>query len=492
MKHTLLICLWACLALPASANSEYEAFLKQNTMDMAAEQQAFQDYMDANDKAFLGFLKQSWKAVDVKKPIILDTKPKPVLLPKAPTPKPVPEQKPVVSTPVVEPIVIAKPQPITPPKPVKPKPSKPIPVKPQASVAVTLFGHDLSILKDKALKQSFSGKMSSDNIADFYTALASSNHQKVINDLKQSAEDLRLNPWGTAILFHRYVKVLGVSGHNAQQLTTWYLLVKAGFDARVAYNQNAFLLMPSKQGLYGVTYFTFNNTRYYAVSLDGENLDTGRAYTYSGKHSEARNPLDFDGNQKLLPSNDIKQKQLSFTYKGSKHNIQLSYDLGQVELANTTPQLGISQYAHEGLPEQTAHELLTQLQPIVNGKTEHEAVNILLRFMQTAFEYKTDGQQFNQENYLYPVETLHYPYSDCEDRAALFAWLVKNLLKLDTVLLDYPGHIAAAVAFNGKTHGDSWMHNGKRYTVTDPTYINASLGMTMPNLRAYKPKILTF
>ena len=47
------------------------------------------------------------------------------------------------------------------------------------------------------------------------------------------------------------------------------------------------------------------------------------------------------------------------------------------------------------------------------------SVNRLLRFVQTAFEYKTDEDQFNTENYLFPLETLHYPYSDCEDRSAL-------------------------------------------------------------------------
>lgn len=480
-------------ALPTQADSEYDEWLKQNSMDMGAAKQEFQDYMDAEDKAFLGFLKQQWKAVEVKKPVVLDTQPKPVLLPKAPKPS---VDKPVAdNTPVIEPIVIA--QPVVP----EPLPEATPDVTPQAvkptqlpanTVEVVLFGHTLNLIEDKALKQSFNGKVNSDNIADFYAALAGTPHDKLIKDLTHIAQKLKLNAWGTAVLFHRYVQALNVNGHNAQQLTTWYLLVKAGFDARVAYNQNAFLLMPSKQALFGVTYFTFSGTRFYAVSLDGKKLNTGRAYTYDGKHVGANEALDFNNNQQLLSSNQIKQKDLRFSYQGETHNIQLHYDLGQIELAKTTPQLAISQYAHEGLPQSTANELLSQLAPLVKGKSEQDAVNLLLRFVQTAFSYKTDEQQFREENYLYPVETLHYPYSDCEDRAALFAWLVKDLLKLDVVLLDYPGHIAAAVALSAKTVGDSWKLNGRRYTVTDPTYINASAGMTMPTLKAYTPKLLTF
>lgn len=489
MKYSAVLGLLSIISAATFADSEYDEWLKQNAMDMGEAKQEFQDYMDAEDKAFLGFLKQQWKAVEVKKPVFLDDKPKPVLLPKAPKPadeKPIADNTPVIKLPVIEPIIIAK--------PFKPEPApKPQPAQPTVNtIEVNLFGHSLNLIEDKKLKQSFKGKMSSDNIADFYSALASSPHDKVVNDLTTTAQRLKLNPWGTAVLFHHYVQALNVNGRNAQQLTTWYLLVKAGFDARIAYNQNAFLLMPSKQALFGVTYFTFSNTRFYAVSLDGEKLSTGRAYTYDGKPSGANTPLDFDNNQQLLASSQIKQKDLSFKYQGQTHNIQLHYDLGQIELAKTTPQLAISQYAHEGLPKSTSDELLLQLAPLVQGKSEQDAVNLLLRFVQTAFEYKTDEQQFREENYLYPIETLHYPYSDCEDRAALFAWLVKRLLKLEVVLLDYPGHIAAAVAFDGNTQGDSWMFNGRRYTVTDPTYINASAGMTMPDLQAHKPKLLTF
>jgi hypothetical protein len=82
-----------------------------------------------------------------------------------------------------------------------------------------------------------------------------------------------------------------------------------------------------------------------------------------------------------------------------------------------------------------------------------------------------------------------YPLSDCEDRSILFAWLVRNLTGLDVVSLNYPGHVATAVAFKGKVDGDSIVYKGKRYTVADPTYMNARSGMTMPKFRAVTPKI---
>jgi hypothetical protein len=279
---------------------------------------------------------------------------------------------------------------------------------------------------------------------------------------------------------------------NSQQLFTWFLLVKSGYDARLAYNHSAFLLMPSAQSLFGVTYFTLDRKRYYAVSLDGKQVNAGQAFTYAGKHDSANKSINFSGTSKINPSKQINSKQLSFDFDGQKHLISLNYDLALVNFSNTLPQLGIEYYPQQGLPQATSQQLLKQLRPLVEGKTELEAVNLILRFVQTAFQYKTDGQQFNQENYLLPIETLHYPYSDCEDRASLFSWLVESLLDLDAVLLDYPGHIAAAVHFTKPPAGDQLSYQGKIYTVTDPTFINARAGMAMPQLRNTKPKILNF
>jgi hypothetical protein len=132
----------------------------------------------------------------------------------------------------------------------------------------------------------------------------------------------------------------------------------------------------------------------------------------------------------------------------------------------------------------------TQLAKIIEGKSEIEAANILLRFVQTAFKYKTDIDQFGYEKYFIPEETIYYPYSDCEDRAILYSYLVKNMLNLDTVLLDYPGHVATAINLKGSVGGDFVDFEGKRYYVADPTYINANIGMTMPNVAKYKPKVI--
>ncbi len=134
--------------------------------------------------------------------------------------------------------------------------------------------------------------------------------------------------------------------------------------------------------------------------------------------------------------------------------------------------------------------LVAALQPLVKGKTEQEAVSFLLRFVQTAFVYKTDPEQFGREKPLFPDETLFYDYSDCEDRAILFSYLVKSLCGLDVIGLDYPAHIATAVKFTDNIPGDAVIYQGKKYLICDPTYTNADAGVCMPNLKSVAPKVI--
>ena len=79
-------------------------------------------------------------------------------------------------------------------------------------------------------------------------------------------------------------------------------------------------------------------------------------------------------------------------------------------------------------------------------------------------------------------ETLFYPYCDCEDRSVLFIRLVRDLTKLDCILIYYPGHLAAAVNFNSDVNGDYILLNKKKFVVCDPTYIGAPVGVTMPDM----------
>jgi hypothetical protein len=181
---------------------------------------------------------------------------------------------------------------------------------------------------------------------------------------------------------------------------------------------------------------------------------------------------------------------LSFEYGGRRYDIEASYDEAHVNFLATYPQLDLAVYFQSEVGETVESPLLQQLAKEIEDMSEQEAINFLLRFVQTSLQYKTDEMQFGKENYLFPEETIYYPYSDCEDRSVLFAWLLTRLLGLDVVALSYPGHVATAVHLAQGAEGDYVTYNGRRYTVADPTYINATIGMTMPEYRSTRPEVI--
>ena len=247
--------------------------------------------------------------------------------------------------------------------------------------------------------------------------------------------------------------------------------------------------MSSRHQLYDTPFFIFDNQRYYAVSLDGTLHKPSGVYTYDGHYPGADKELDMRLRDKETYGDRINTRKLRFEYAGNDYEIEVAYEKARVDFLGTYPQLDLELYFASKVGDATASPLLDQLSVAIDGMDEQEAVNFLLRFVQTSFKYKTDERQFGQENYLFPEETIYYPYSDCEDRSVLFAWLVRRLLGLEVVGLSYPGHVATAVHLK-KSNGDYIVHEGRRFTVADPTYVNARAGMTMPGYKNARPEVI--
>ncbi len=74
----------------------------------------------------------------------------------------------------------------------------------------------------------------------------------------------------------------------------------------------------------------------------------------------------------------------------------------------------------------------------------------------------------HKEKRLTPEQTLLYDNSDCEDRAALFFYLVKEIYNLPMILLVYPQHVTTAIRFD-KPVGKPILYNGEKYSVCEPT-----------------------
>ncbi len=137
-------------------------------------------------------------------------------------------------------------------------------------------------------------------------------------------------------------------------------------------------------------------------------------------------------------------------------------------------------YANDPLVEELQNQLYPQMKTKLDGLSEYDAVNRLLNWVQTGFDYKFDSEVWGDDRPFFGEETLFYPYCDCEDRAILLSHLVRDLLGLNAALVYVPGHLAMAVEFNEAVDGCYFDVDGRRFVFCDPTFINAEVGEYSP------------
>ena len=428
------------------------------------------------------------------KPQTTPVKPQPVA-PKAEPTKPTkPQATPVKPQPVApkaEPTTPAKPQatPVKPqPKP-KAKPAMQSSLQKEFYPSVAINYCNTKLYIDASMKGVINITSSQEcAVADGYEALCRSNYKPLIANCQQAQKDFRLNDWGVFLFVKTAAEAL-CNDENSCIVMQQFLLNELGYRAKMARrgDRNQLLLFVATDCMvYGHPYFTKEGLNYY--NINGTEACT--FYMCNQDSKKAKIPVAMRLNNVPALNSGVVSRQR--TNKAGNVSVSVNVSKSLMDFYASMPQCDYGVYAKAPVAGSLAQEVLGTLRPLVQGKSEVDAANLLLNFVQTGFKYATDEEQFGFEKPFFVEELFYYPACDCEDRSVLFGWLVRELLGLDVVYLDYPNHIATAVQFKGDVKGDFLTVDGKRYTVCDPTYIGASIGMTMPNLRSAGVSILRY
>ena len=544
MKRLILFALGAtcCMGTQAQVvDDDFDSFMK-------TEIQSFDKFIDDANKQFISFLRNPWKEFEAKKPVEKRTKPEPVkpvvydekkdpVAPpveldiedilgqstgeskqrpqgkindgekvgfEKPQPKPTtPALKP--ATPTAKPASpTAKPttpsaKPATPTTPTTPPAVVPVPTaKPSAPMSalykessekqmINYCGQRIYV--DKSLNGVCSiGNMREKAVADAYEAMCKADYKPLLADCRQLKKDLKLNDWGV-FLFVRDVSNALCADAHASVVMQQFLLNELGYKskmARRADRDQMLLFVATDCKMYGRPYFTKDGLNYYNLTSD----ETCQFYMCQEDSPKAKSNIDM----KITNAPLLNSGMVNSVHKNGAGTVAVSVDVPKSLMLfyKSMPQCDYSVYVNAKVNPAVADRLLSSLAPIVEGKSETEAANLLINFVQTGFKYATDQEQFGYEKPFFVEELFYYPYCDCEDRAVLYSYLVRNLLKLDVVLLDYPNHIATAVCFNENVSGDFVTVEGKKYIVCDPTYIGASIGKAMPQFKRVAAKVLKY
>ena len=432
----------------------------------------------------------SQPAAPATKPSCPNAKPTcPNAKPAAPATKPTcPNAKPTCpnaqpAAPTTKPVVV----PVTPPAV---KPSAPTGELFTASAdkqMVNFCGQKVYV--DKSLKGVCSiGNMRENAIADAYEAMCKADYKALVDDCRKVKKELNLNDWGIFLFVREASKTL-CTDENAAVVMQQFLLNELGYKSKMARraDRNQMLLFVAADcQVYGHPYFTKDGLNYYNLTSN----ESCQFYMCQEDSPKAKSKLNMQVNH--APA--LNAGMVNSVHKNRSGSVAVSVDVPKslMEFYGSMPQCDYSVYVNAEVNPSVASKVLSTLAPLVNGKGEAEAANLLINFVQTGFQYATDQEQFGYEKPFFVEELFYYPYCDCEDRSVLYSYLVRNLLKLDVVLLDYPNHIATAVCFNENVSGDFVTVGGKKYVVCDPTYIGASIGKAMPQFKNVAAKVLKY
>jgi len=322
------------------------------------------------------------------------------------------------------------------------------------------------------------------DVAAVWSELSKASYDLVINDCLWLRDSLQLSGWGYYSMLKSLSDAFLGAGTNESMLFQTYLLMQSGYKVRIGKSgDHLIMLMPSDYNIFSRKSLLYpDGTRYYIFG-ECRSGDTYSLYPNPFPREETLS-LRMDNLPLLAEKNDTKRVFASHRYPDL--SVQIASNKNMIDFFNDYPvNDNWSLYSISSLRKETKDVLYPKLKEYIEGKSEQEAANILIDFVQTAFEYKTDNEQFGYERPLFGDETFFYPYSDCEDRSILFSILVRDLLNLDVVFIYYPRlHLSTAVKFSQEVPNGSYvMYEDEKYTICDPTYIHSRIGMVHSSYR---------
>jgi hypothetical protein len=447
-------------------------------------QNEFNEYVEQRDKEFTDYLKNYWEQFDVFRGVEPPEKPKPPVIPEY---EPKPDREESWNK------VAAIKSTLTPEKKVPEEIAIPLIKKSEEAefnetqMTFGFFGMRIVLEYDSQVRIDPPAVVNPGTISKFWEMLSGTNYNQLIDQLQSYKNKMNLNDWAYFQLVDKFSQTVYEQSETGKDLLTWVLMNRSGFKTRVAYSGDKLsLLIPSNNTIYSKSFLQDNGVKFYLMS----DLGSSNIYTYDKDYPDARKLIDFNISSPLNLSKNIVSKSVGFSYNDKPYSLRINYNQNLIDFYKDYPQVDINIYFDATVSAETKESLLENLRPIVADMNEAEAVNFLLKFVQTSFQYKTDQQQFQKEKFFFPEEIFYYPYSDCEDRSIFFAYLVKELLGKKVVGVEYTGHIATAVKLDQEVPGDYFIYNDEKYVIADPTFINAPLGLTMPNYRGKDARII--
>ncbi|MDR3261384.1 MAG: hypothetical protein LBT78_06065 [Tannerella sp.] len=464
-----------CLSLGSLSGQHTDDYRKQFDRFQQQTESRFDTFRDSTNRVYAEYLSRSWEQFGIQAPKPVPKKPLPVE-----DTQYIPGEDSVPAVLPIDTVTIPAHQEVE---------THPVPEAPERTSAPSLrlqyFGTSVEMSRFDGFQISLPA-VDEHQVSACWLQLSQQPYRPFIREIVSLKETLNLNDWA---LYRLLIQVSDAyfppTQTNAKTVFTVFMLNQIGYRVKIGRQGGRLLpLIAFRTEVYGKRYISLPDGNYYVFGSD--NASVSQVFSYRLNYGSAMAGISLAVTKPFRL--DMAPGASELRFEGKVYTI--AYNRNLIDLYKTFPQTELTVYANTPLSSATRRSLEKELLPSLKDKEEDEALTFLLTFVQKAFPYKTDQAQFGYEKYFFVEELFHYPYSDCEDRAVLFAQLVRRFIGLEVVLLDYPDHVATAVKQKKRVEGDYINVNNERYIVCDPTYIGAPVGKAMTRCKEEKARVL--
>ncbi len=359
-------------------------------------------------------------------------------------------------------------------------------------ISFDFYGDPVELKLDNSCIINYNQPINEESLQNFQSTIATGNASSLVQALLDYKNQYQLDDWLYYQLIRKTAQQISPKAENYYRYTLykWFLLTRSGYDATLKTNGEKLLFyVQTDESIYNMPSYMKNSKQYVCLNYHdyGGNIDFEKE-----KFAEVRLPVmatqkSFSYKITRLPGfkpADYEDKDLQFNYRETNYHFKVKLNPQVKTIFANYPVVDYESYFNIPLSTETYSSLIPLLKKNIKGMNTKNGVDYLMRFTRYAFLFETDAVVFGKEKRLSPEQTLLYDQSDCEDRAALFFCLVKEIYNLPVIVLAYPDHVTIAVKFD-KPIGTPIIYNGMKYSVCEPTPQKKDLavGQLLPNLR---------
>ena len=359
------------------------------------------------------------------------------------------------------------------------------------AIQIEFLGETISLPYNPEHFVDFAAPLSQNAIAGFYEKIEGEPFAPIVEQLLIYKKQYKLDDWLYYQLIRKTAQAISPKLANYERYTLykWFLLTRSGYDAILTIDGKRILFyVQCDENIYNIPSRIRAGKQYVCLNYH----DYGSIDFQTSRFNEILLPIDssakgFSYKVRQIPDfkpGDYQERKVEFTYYQQNYQFHIKLNPQMKSLFNNYPVVDYESYFNIPLSKETYSSLIPALRENIKSMNVKNGVDYLMHFTRNAFSFEADSEVFGNEKRLSPEQTLLYEKSDCEDRAALFFYLVKEIYNLPMIVLAFPQHVTVAVKFD-KPVGKSILYNGVEYSVCEPTpqKQDLSIGQLSPKLK---------